>query len=648
MKDIIFSTFFILLALSSFNNKAEDSISEQTLKSAFIGQFSHYINWPDNPKNLNLAYIGNDDQYWQALQNMANSRASKYPFTLNRISKAEHVLLTDAHILVIGQSHNQYIPGINALLGKKATLLISEYVSDKKLIGINFYTTDEQTLSFNLNRYNLLYQGLTINEDIVLLGGSEIDVAHMVKEMTTKLSDSTELISKLNSHINIQEQTLTDKQNQIEQKQKSINSKNQELLMLNNKIQKSQIDYQIQLDNLASKIKQTESDYEQQLKTLTNNLKAKENLLAQKQSDVNETQNELDRINILSAELVQRIKTNQEHIDKQTYKLNTLSQQLTSKEQALEAKEKQVKQTTNVLFISLIALIGFAVLTANLWYLSKRKQTLNKLLEAHNEELEHINQQLISTQKQLVESEKMASLAGLVAGVAHEVNTPLGAAITAVTHLSSISTEIYSDFKDKTLSSQKFERIIEEQLQATDIIFKNLCRSAELIKSFKQVSADQVSEAAREFEIGDYLDEIITSLKHELKRAQVNVSINCDFQKRIYTYPGVFSQVITNLVINSLIHGFKSQQGGEIKIKVKQENGHLFIDYQDNGGGIDKDNIDKIFDPFFTTNRNSGSTGLGLSICYNLITQKMQGNITCLESESGAHFELSFPFNIQT
>ncbi|WP_390449211.1 sensor histidine kinase [Pseudoalteromonas sp. MTN2-4] len=106
--------------------------------------------------------------------------------------------------------------------------------------------------------------------------------------------------------------------------------------------------------------------------------------------------------------------------------------------------------------------------------------------------------------------------------------------------------------------------------------------------------------------------------------------------------------MITNLVINSLIHGFKSQQAGHIQLEVKQDNGNLFIHYQDNGCGINKKDIDKIFDPFFTTNRNSGSTGLGLSICFNLITQKMQGNITCLESESGAYFELSFPFTIQT
>ena len=139
------------------------------------------------------------------------------------------------------------------------------------------------------------------------------------------------------------------------------------------------------------------------------------------------------------------------------------------------------------------------------------------------------------------------------------------------------------------------------------------------------MSADQVSEAAWEFEIGDYLYEIITSLKHELKRAQVDVSIRCDFQKRIYTYPGVFSQVITNLVINSLIHGFKSQQAGHIQLEVKQDNGNLFIHYQDNGCGINKKDIDKIFEPFFTTNRNSGSTGLGLSICFNLITQKSRG-----------------------
>ncbi|MFY8299904.1 YfiR/HmsC family protein [Pseudoalteromonas sp. SS15] len=630
MKYLLLSIFCTVVMLSSINSNAEDTISEQTLKSAFIGQFSHYINWPNRPQQLNVAYMGNDDQYWQALQNMANSGASKYPLTLSRISKAEHVLLTDAHILVIGQSHNRYISGINALLGDRATLLVSEYVTDNKLIGINFYKTDKQTLSFNLNRYNLLYQELTISEDIVLLGGSEIDVAHMVKEMTAKLSNSAKQIDKLNNHIKNQQQTITSKQTQIEQKQAQINNRNKELLLLSDKIKQTQFDHEKQLDDLASQLAQ------------------KEHLLADKQNKVSETQNELDKMNEQSRKLTALIDKNQQHIEQQTQKLNRLSNGLKEKEQALQVKEKQVEQTTNVLFISLGALIAFAVLAANLWYLSKRKQALNKLLEAHNEELENINQQLISTQKQLVESEKMASLAGLVAGVAHEVNTPLGAAITAATHLSAISTEIYSDFKDKKLSSQKFERILEEQLQATDIIFKNLCRSADLIKSFKQVSADQVSEAAREFEIGDYLHEIITSLKHELKRAQVDVSIRCDFQKRIYTYPGVFSQVITNLVINSLIHGFKSQQAGHIQLEVKQENGHLFINYTDNGCGIDKQNIDKIFDPFFTTNRNSGSTGLGLSICYNLITQKMQGNITCLESESGAHFELSFPFTIQT
>ena len=195
---------------------------------------------------------------------------------------------------------------------------------------------------------------------------------------------------------------------------------------------------------------------------------------------MSETQNELDKMNEQSRKLTALIDKNQQHIEQQTQKLSRLSNGLEEKEQALQVKEKQVEQTTNVLFISLGALIAFAVLAANLWYLSKRKQALNKLLEAHNEELENINQQLISTQKQLVESEKMASLAGLVAGVAHEVNTPLGAAITAVTHLSAISTEIYSDFKDKKLSSQKFERILEEQLTSNRYHFQKfvpLCRS---------------------------------------------------------------------------------------------------------------------------------------------------------------------------
>lgn len=628
MKYILSCSVIILLLVFSIDLRAKQAISEQTLKSAFIGQFTHYIDWPSPLTNYKIAYLGSDDAYWQALQAMAAANTAKKPINLTRISKAEQILLSNAHILVIAQSHNRYLAGINALIGDKATLLVSESISDNKLIGINFYKTPEQTLSFSLNRYNLLYQGLSVNEDIILLGGSEIDVAHLVKEMSSKLSESSELISKLNVHIANQEKEIQKKQQQLAGKQANINAKN------------------LELTNLTDKVINTQSDYEQQLKTLSKQLKDQETVLTNKQSEVDKTQIELDKIKNQSAHFQNLITSNQQHIEQQTKKLSSLSEQLSSKEQALQAKDKQVKQTTNVLFISIAALIVFIILAVNLWYLSNRKQALNKILESHNDELEHINEQLLSTQKQLVESEKMASLAGLVTGVAHEVNTPLGASITAVTHLSAISAEAYSDFKEKKLSSQKFERIIEEQLQATEIIFKNLCRAAELIKSFKQVSADQVSEAAREFEINDYLYEIKTSLKHKLKQAQVSVEIECDFEKQIYSYPGVFSQIISNLIINSLVHGFKSQTGGKITLSLRQEHGHIYIDYRDNGKGIQKENLEKVFDPFFTTNRNSGSTGLGLSICYNLVTQKMQGNIICLESDQGVHFELSFPFKI--
>jgi signal transduction histidine kinase len=137
----------------------------------------------------------------------------------------------------------------------------------------------------------------------------------------------------------------------------------------------------------------------------------------------------------------------------------------------------------------------------------------------------------------------MASLGGIVTGVAHKVNTPLGSAITAISHLSSITIDLMGDFKDKKLSSNKFEKVLNEQVEATDIVFKNLCRAAELVKSFKRVSVVQVSEIAREFEIKEYLDEVVISLRHQIKQQNVTVEINCNEPVLAFTYPGVLSQI---------------------------------------------------------------------------------------------------------
>ncbi|MFY8351015.1 YfiR/HmsC family protein [Pseudoalteromonas sp. SSM20] len=609
---------------------AEKTVEETKLKSAFIGQFSQFISWPTPLKHVDIAYLGDDDAYWQSLNDMALNIKQAGPFKLSRLSTPREVNSTQMDILVVDKSRNELLPQLQASIEKRPILLITENVTDNKLIGINFFKTANQTLSFKLNRYNLLYQGLKIDKNIVLLGGSEIDVANMVKEMSFKLSESSQLIDKLNERINSQNKNIAEKQLVINQKQLEINEKNSEY------------------EKLIKNFKQVEEKYQNALAQLEIDLNNSQQALDKNTLALEEQQTALTKIASDKTALNLQVKNNQQRIQEQLDTLKSLEGQLSDKEKALLTKEQQVQTTTHNLMLSLLGLLAFAILAISLWYFNKKKHTLNQILASHNQELEEVNLALVSTQKQLVESEKMASLGGIVTGVAHEVNTPLGSAITAISHLSEITTDLFADFKDQKLSSKKFELVLNEQIEATNIVFKNLCRAAELIKSFKQVSVDQVSEMAREFEIVEYLNEVVISLRHQIKRQNIEVEIICDSTFVVYNYPGVISQIFTNLIINSITHGFKENVAGKITITISEHQQQIHIDYLDNGIGIDNALSDKIFDPFFTTNRHAGSTGLGLSICYNLTSQKLKGSIQLLECDSGAHFQVQFPKRLDT
>lgn len=165
------------------------------------------------------------------------------------------------------------------------------------------------------------------------------------------------------------------------------------------------------------------------------------------------------------------------------------------------------------------------------------------------------------------------------------------------------------------------------------LIMSNMEKTATMVQSFKQISVDQSLESKRMFNLKEYTEDIIRSLYPKLKNRKIDIKLDIDNKLEINSYPGAYSQVITNLLLNSLVHGFDEKQEGKINIKTFDKNGELAIEYKDNGKGIAKENLQKIFDPFFTTNKNTG-TGLGLHIVYNLVTQKLNGKIDC-ESKSG-------------
>ena len=244
------------------------------------------------------------------------------------------------------------------------------------------------------------------------------------------------------------------------------------------------------------------------------------------------------------------------------------------------------------------------------------------------------------TQRQLFETEKLASLGGLVAGVAHEINTPIGIGVTAITHLQDELRDVDGLLAGGTLSKGGLEGFFKGTREALNIILSNLRSAAHLIHSFKQVSVDQISEEPREILISEYLSAIIESLNPKTKRSNVRVELNCVEDISILTYPGAISQIITNLISNSLIHAFPDNGHGTINISIS---GHphvgIEIRFEDDGIGIPEDILPKVMDPFFTTKLGEGGSGLGLCIVHNIITQKLKGSIN-FKSHPGEGFML--------
>ncbi len=267
----------------------------------------------------------------------------------------------------------------------------------------------------------------------------------------------------------------------------------------------------------------------------------------------------------------------------------------------------------------------------------------NEELEDSNEELQTMIHNLKTTQDKLIESEKMASLGSLVAGVAHEINTPIGIGLTGITHFIEESSTLNNDYKNEEMTEEKFNKFLENTDELSQLIKKNLERTAQLVKSFKQVAVDQTSDIKREVNLKEYISEVLFSLNNITKKTNIDINVMGNDNIKIETYPGSISQIITNLIINSIRHGFKEKEKGIINIEITYENEKIRLIYTDSGRGIKKENLNKIFDPFFTTNREEGGTGLGLNIIYNIITTTLQGTIECNSEENkGVEFIISF------
>lgn len=298
-----------------------------------------------------------------------------------------------------------------------------------------------------------------------------------------------------------------------------------------------------------------------------------------------------------------------------------------------------------ILFFILFIVFTAASFVVAVYYRKNQEQV--RLTYEKNIELTIALDTLKNTQKQLVESEKLASLGSLVSGISHEINNPVGVALTAVTSLKSRSNKIRERLDSGELTDIDINNYIEYTKEAVEIAHRNLRLTSDLVKSFKDISTDQQSGQKRDVLLKEYLEEIFRSLSPEFKHKKHSYIIDCNDSISITTFPGAWFQVFANLTVNSFKHGFKNKESGVISVSVlKRSENTVQIVYQDNGDGISEDVIGKIFDPFFTTSRGQGS-GLGLSIVYSIVTQKLRGVITAGNSfDGGAKFIITVPVKI--
>ena len=302
---------------------------------------------------------------------------------------------------------------------------------------------------------------------------------------------------------------------------------------------------------------------------------------------------------------------------------------------AIEAsmnKDLRTLVITHVLFFLTAALLSALLLEI----LRRRWMSLDETIET-----------LQTTRDELISSEKMASLGRLVAGFAHEINTPMGVAVSAISHGQDSLQSLEQLLTQDEVTAEALHAPLEALRESQRLALANLRRGADLVHRFKRTSVDQGSAEKRQFSLTEAIQDVLATLHTVLKRLPVKVQVNCPAELSIYGTPGLIEQLLTNFVMNSVLHGFDDgARSGSILIEARERSaeGQLEIHYADDGTGIAPEILGKIFEPFTTTRRGKGGSGLGLFIVYNIVTRDLGGSIRCESTAGhGTHFLIDIP-----
>lgn len=275
--------------------------------------------------------------------------------------------------------------------------------------------------------------------------------------------------------------------------------------------------------------------------------------------------------------------------------------------------------------------------------LRQYSSSLEAQVERRSRELAEQMELLRKSQQELVDNEKLATLGSLVAGIAHEVNTPIGISVTAASHLETEAKQIKQAYDAANITRSALEQFILTAVESSEIILGNLHRASELMFSFKRLTADQTSDFVETFNVHELIDHLVRSFQHRVKNRPITIRNECKELLFATSYPGHVSQIFTNLLNNALVHAFDEGGEGQVVLSACVEGAQLILSVEDSGKGVDPDVLPHIFKPFYTTKREQGGTGLGLNVIYNL-AERLHGSVTAEPvSPHGVKFIVSLP-----
>jgi len=643
------NVYLCVLMIMSTVTFARD-VSRADLKIALVGQIIKNTKWPGDQKSVIRIVIPADKILADNLSKLEGVRINGRRIDVIYVPNYEK--LPTAELVYF--SHNmEEVDNALALMRGKGVLVITENSPNLHNVMINI-VEDTNQLTFQINRPNITFEKIKVNPELILFGGTELDVAQLYRETELSMQrlrqqndNSLRQLATKREEIKKQAVALTAQKKEVANQKKEVRRLLGRTIVLSEDLshkEEALITKQTELNDSSRKLDESRRELESSLdkldsvrqaylneKKLFDDKLAKAKLdydaqLFQFKSELNKNQQKVESQLRLLDDLGSQVEEKTHLLEKSKSDLAHTSVEL-KKEQKVSGQRAEVinRQYQIIAGIVLIVVI-FAIAIGVISRLFLKNKRITAELKLSNESLEKTLATLERTQKQLVESEKLASLGQLVTGVAHEINTPIGVAITSSSSVGDGAKLHLKLLEEQKLRAHNIEDFLNTVIDAEELVLSNLERCAKLVQNFKQISADQVVAEDRSIRLKDYLQDILGALSITLKRSRVTWSVDGDNPEHLLD-PGLLAQVINNLVTNSINYAFDGLDNRTINIVIR--NGHDIseIEFTDNGSGMESDTLKKIFDPFFTTARGQGGTGLGMNIVHNLVTSKLHGKI---------------------